>query len=132
MSTPTKRRTKRTKRAYVDLYDHPGILFSGCETILFPNGEPEIWIRSADHKHGFRIRADRGPYGLGISVSPFATFEILNNDDPDIVSRDEGLGGTSVVSYDPDPKAQAYKRWYDHQATEADIVLLGNEYGYSR
>jgi hypothetical protein len=66
---------KRTQALYTNLYKNPKALFpphassGGVDTILFPNGQNEIWFKSADGTLGFKMTVGNGPVGLGIHIS---------------------------------------------------------------
>jgi hypothetical protein len=94
----------------------------GTKTTLWPNGEREIWVKSADGTQGFSVRFSEGPYGLSLQVN----FLHLRTP-PDI--RIEEIGTyVGICQYRSDPKSQAFKRWYVEEETEADIALLGDGY----
>ena len=115
---------KRTKKLYTELYDHPNAMFpggptnAGVEVILYPNGQPEIWLRSG--LHSLKLTASRGPYGLGVSITSHVGSTPL--------TVRKGGYYCNITQYDATPKAAAYSRWYDGKETEADLRLLGSQY----
>lgn len=126
-------RPKRTKKRYMELFDEPEKLFPGVKTTLFPNGDNEMWIRSPDGKHGFSIKASLGPAGLGLTIKTFVmgndlTVRSYNHAYGDAHPTVSDVREVNVTSYNTDPRSQAFSRWYDGQATEEDLVLLGDEY----
>jgi len=120
-------RKRRTLKRYQELYRNPYSLFpagpnsEGVKTTIFPNGENEIWFQANDGL-GIRVTAGNGPAGLGIRVQRF----IAGN--PLTVTDDGLTGEVSVCQYRQDDRSQAFKRWYLHQETEADLEILGADY----
>ncbi len=55
----------------MDLYDNPERLFDGVRTILWPNGEPEIWFQTDDCL-SVRLRVSNGSAGLMLTINRFA------------------------------------------------------------
>ena len=101
------RRERRTKARYSKLFDDPTTLFPGCEVILFPNGEPEIWIRTTHSGSGaVRIRANHGPAGLMVDVQRFALATV-----PLTVFEHDAGADVQIVQYHSDPWSQAFKAW---------------------
>lgn len=116
---------RRTIKRYSDLYRDPAGLFPGVETVLFPNGEPEIWFKTADGM-GFRVTVSNGPHGLGIEARSFVGT-------PNLTPEDGAESfAVSTTQYRQTETAQAYKRWYRHQETLEDVALLGPEYDRTR
>lgn len=119
------KRMKRTKRAYVALFDNPTALFGngpdnpGVEAILYPNGERELWIKDA-RGHGVCIRASAGPAGFGLTIRTFG-------DAPMTIASHEGRY-IELVQYNSDERSQAFARWYAGKETDADIAILGENY----
>lgn len=113
---------RRTKKAYTDLYDDPTSLFKGCEVLLFPNGENEIWIRSQDRRRSFKITAGDGPAGLMIQVDRHAlaggSLSVSGNLD-DGKWTPSGLtdyASVAICQYRPDDWSQQFKAWIaDHE-----------------
>lgn len=105
---------RRTKRAYAELFDNPAYLFgAGTETVIFPNGEREIWIKSADGRKGFSIRASDGACGFSVRIRAFNGEGVTVHSD--YLSADKRLDGMreiECVDYYSDEYAQAFKRWY--------------------
>ena len=109
---------KRTKKAYADLYDNPAAIAEGsAQVILFPNGQKEIFIRTADDRQGFRLTVGQGPAGLSITLSPFTfspplsvTGNLANADATPSYSGD--FRDLEVCQYFPDPWSQAFKAHY--------------------
>jgi hypothetical protein len=112
---------RRTLKRYTELYHQPSSLFPGVETVVFPDGKPEIWFKTADGL-GFRVTVSNGPHGLGIEARSFVGTPNLTPED--------GQESFSVTAtqYRQSAKAQAYKRWYRQQETPEDLALLGPEY----
>ena len=118
---------KRTKKLYTDLYDNPRAMFpggtgndTGVEVILYPNGQPVIWLRSG--LHSLSLTASRGPHGLGVHISSQVGSTPLT------VRKEGSSSFCHITQYDDTPNAAAYSRWYDHKETEEDIQLLGPDY----
>lgn len=112
---------RRTKAAYGRLHDDPTALFDSCEVILWPNGAPEIWIRSTDGRRSFRLTASDGPAGLAINVERSvggAPLTVGGNLSPDYaVSNVQDFATFSACQYRPDAWSQAFKAWCaDHNA----------------
>lgn len=111
------RRRKGTLKRYADLYRDPGSLFQGVETLIFPNGEPEIWFRTAAG-HGFRLKVSWGPAGLAATLSRHTLtpgFTIAGNDHGspwEPFARDPEACEVTITQYDRDDWAQAFRRWY--------------------
>jgi hypothetical protein len=93
---------------------------------LWPNGQGnrEIWFKTADGKQGFSLSVSEGPHGLGARLYFFGGPSDIR---PDVVVSQYGRN-VEICQYKPDEKAQAFKRWYAHEETEADIALLGESY----
>jgi hypothetical protein len=112
---------RRTLKKYETLYRDRTSLFPNVETVLWPNGKPEIWFKTPDGL-GFRVRVSNGPAGLGVNVQSFVgtpnMSDAYGNDDFDV----------ELCQYRQDARSQAFKRWYRKQETEADITLLGETY----
>ncbi len=120
-------RRKRTKVSYSRLYDSPTNLFGGtCEVILFPNGEPEIWIRSTDGMRSFKITASDGPAGLAINVStrvggaPISVGGNLSGSYD--VAKPGDFAHVSLCQFKPDAWSQAFKAWYDASPEERESI----------
>lgn len=118
---------RRTLKRYENLYRDPTSLFPASdgarqlETILFPNGENEIWLRTPDGL-GVRIVASNGPHGLGVRVGSFVgTPKITAPDTQDEIE-------VELCQYRQDARSQAFRRWYRHEETTEDVALLGAEY----
>lgn len=125
-------RRRRTKKQYGELFDNPAALFGSAEVTLWPNGEPEIWIRGKG-SHSIRIRASEGPAGFGLTISTHAgatpmSVRMYDKDYKDVVQRQDGVREVCLTAYNNDPRAQAFKRWYDNEETAEDVALLGPEY----
>lgn len=111
-------RTRRTKAQYARLFDDPSALFGpGTKVTLYPNGEPEIWIQSADGCKGYRIRCGGGgPAGFGVTVGGFALGPVTsfsgNTPDNQPTNGDVDNFGLELCQYNRDERSQAYKRWY--------------------
>jgi hypothetical protein len=105
---------KRTKRAYAALFDEPSYLFgNGTETVLFPNGERDIWIKNTRGTKGFSIRASDGPCGFSVRIRAFNNDGVtVHSDYLPTTSRLEGLREVECIDYYSDEYAQAFKRWY--------------------
>lgn len=82
----------------------------------------EYWIKSeTDSPLGVRLEVSDGPHGLLVRVSPFVGT-------PDLTTVNDGDRSVAAVQYRQDPRAQAFKRWYQGTATDSDRALLGPEY----
>lgn len=118
-------RQKRTLKRYIELFRNPRSLFEGSpangisapETIIFPNGEREIWIKGQGNK-GFRIKASEGPAGLNVTVSRFVgcpPITISGNADDGQMTAIRNLPEAyelSLCQYNADDRSQAFKVWY--------------------
>jgi hypothetical protein len=80
------KRNKRTKKAYMELFDNPKALFDGVETIIFPNGQPEIWFKSDEL--GVRLKIGRGRAGMSITV-----YKLYATPNITVAASDESKGG---------------------------------------
>lgn len=120
---------RRTKKAYMELFDNREHLFEGVETLLWPNGEPEIWFKTGDGL-GFRLRVSNGPAGLGITINRFAggvPVTVTGNMPPDDeIAPQRDQTEVSICQYRSDARSQAFKRWYGSEGTEPhpDAVRL--------
>jgi len=107
---------RRTKKQYAELFDNPSALFNGAQVILWPNGQPEIWIRSADGNRAIKITARDGNAGLGLTISRFACSEPLtatgNLHHDSAVANQQDFEEITVCQYRTDEQSQAFKRWY--------------------
>jgi len=124
---------RRLLRQYVDLYHDPTRLFSHgpveggvsyvgpVETILYPNGEPVIWFKTPDGL-GLRLTVSNGPAGLGIHLDAFTGT-------PELTIASPNSRHLELCQYRQDDRSQAYRRWYQRNASPADLVLLGPDYG---
>jgi hypothetical protein len=115
------RRTKRTKRAYQELHDRPADLFGpGAETIIYPNGEHHIWIKS--DLGTFKITAGHGPAGFSVTVSssvgdPAADLHALDRATYETTIQHD-VREVTVIQYHSDPYSQAFKSWYESDRDE--------------
>lgn len=111
-------RPKRTKKRYAELHDNPQALFEGVETIVFPNGENEIWFKD-DRGHGFKVVASRGPAGLGLRVSRFVGGAPIH---ARLFDKDYAMGRfpeaieAELTQYNPTDHARDFAAWYDADA----------------
>lgn len=96
----------------------------GTTVTLWPNGNREIWVKSGDQSLGFSIQFSEGPHGLSAKLYYFGGSLSEHAD----VRVDHFGNHVEICQYRPDAKAQAFKRWYAHEETEADIALLGEDY----
>lgn len=126
-------RTKRTKKQYTELYNNPEALFTGVQTIMWPNGVPEIWFKNAQG-YGFRVHVGNGPAGIGITVSRFVGTPGLSisgntvEDDAPFIGPD--MQEISLTQYKPDEKSQQFKKWYQSDAASRDengVALLADD-----
>lgn len=121
-------RRKRTLKLYETLYRNPLSLFPSngpttagdIETILFPNGENEIWIKDSKSGRGFRIRASNGPAGFALRVSTFGKAATI----ADVIPDNESAVGHDAVDfglciYNDDEKSQAFRARYVAKQTDA-------------
>jgi len=131
------KRIKRTKKAHADLLGNPTLLFGqgpdnpGARVRLWPNGEEEMWIEGRDGQV-LSIRASDGPAGLGVTVRALGatgpiTAAAYDRDYQTATLTHEARQVTMTV-YRADERAQAFKRWYHAEETEADRALLGERY----
>lgn len=111
---------RRTIKRYVELYHDPSTLFHGVNVTVFPNGENEIWLKTADGL-GVKVRVGNGPAGLGIQIDTFGGTPTLTVASPDGTHME-------VCQYRQDARSQAFRRWYRGEETAADVDLLGPEY----
>lgn len=117
---------KRTIKAYVDLFRNPRALFppsaasNGVETVIYPNGQREIWFSDVHNgiQRGIRLTVGSGPYGLGIHIDTFAGTA------PVSVMSTNG-NHIELCQYDPLPRAQAFKEAY--QAGDLDTFYKTTE-----
>lgn len=119
---------RRTLVAYANLFRNPNALFppsassEGVDVILFPNGQNEIWLKSADGTLGFRIVAGNGPAGLGLQISTFIGTPpvTVRTDDPGSVDSKY----VDLCQYRQDDESLAFKAWYDADpATRGDSPI---------
>lgn len=102
-----------------------GLATTDAVTItLWPNAAREIWVRTEDHQLGFKIEFSEGPHGLSARLYFFGGSADVR---PDIVAHAFGRYA-DVTQYRSTDQAQAFKRWYAHEETDADIALLGESY----
>lgn len=131
--------TKRQmKKKYSDLFDHPHALFgngpnnTGARVTLWPNDENELWIQDASGQHSVKITASNGPAGLGITIHQHVGATPMTvrayGQDYALPQPSENVREVCITMYNADERSQAFKRWYDQQETETDLVLLGSEY----
>lgn len=120
-------RKRRTKKAYTELYDDPTTLFEGCEVILFPNGVPEIWIKSTRYPyHQVVVQASRGPAGMGLTLrrtigsAPLTASGNLADKHmtvyPPKGERHPDYCQMEIVQMDGTPFAVAHRAWYEGRA----------------
>jgi hypothetical protein len=128
------KRTKHTKKQYTELFDNPKALFQNVKTTLWPNGVPEIWF-SNDQGYGFRVAVSNGPAGMGITISRFIGTPGLTISGNQADSGWSSFIGpdmqeVSLTQYKPDDQSQAFKRWYQSDASERDengVALLADD-----
>ena len=118
-----RKRNKRTKTAYAELFDNPSALFQDAEVLLWPNGVPEIWIRSKDGRKGFRITAGQGNAGFALTIGKFALSAPMTvggnlQKDMEVFHAGDAYE-VSLCQYNDDELSQAFKRWYHHTGDEA-------------
>lgn len=116
---------RRTKRKYMELFDDPTTLGSNCQVILFPNGQPELWVKSLDGRRGMTLRFGDGPAGLMVGVQRHlftAGMTIGGNLSPDYEvyppkgeSRPD-FADLSIVQYKPDDWSQLFRAWCEGRA----------------
>lgn len=85
---------------------------------------------------GFKITAGRGPHGFSVTVARSGL--VMHGDLPTVLrasdvdyapaARAENAREVTLTVYDANAKAQAFKRWYDAEASEQDISELGETY----
>lgn len=117
------KRRRRTKTAYAALFDNPKALFPSCETILFPNGEAQIWFRDdSNSKLLLRVSASLGPAGLSVTIQrstcglPLTISGNVGRDYAPLVVDD--VREITVTQYRDTPAAQAFKRWYQSDCND--------------
>jgi hypothetical protein len=125
---------RRTKKQYTDLHDNPESLFgAGVQTILWPSGVPEIWFKDKEGR-GFKVCVSSGPAGFSIRMSPFIgspALTVSGNKTGDWA----GFSGPDLVEatltqYKADEKSQAFKAWYQSDASERDdkgLAILNDD-----
>lgn len=127
---------KRTKKAYLDLYDNPFALFGrdeetgrGAKVLLYPNGCREIWIQNANGSKSFSIVASEGPAGFSLTIKPAVgtpDATLLGAISPDYKPVNvDGLRDISICQYNSDYRSQLFKRWYmaDSKDMETRLAL---------
>jgi len=114
---------KRTKRAYLRLYDQPNYLFGrGTRTTIFPNGARELWIKNVDGTVSFSIRASDGPAGFGLSILahvgtlPVDVHSMKRSDYRTVITPD--CREITCIAYYPDAYSQQYRTWYMSDAKD--------------
>lgn len=101
---------RRTKAQYARLFDDPTRLFPNVETILFPNGKPEIWFKARDGRLSICLEVSVGPYGMGINMrrhvgtEPITVFHGTN--------AYSDLEYAELCQYLPHPTSQRFKEHY--------------------
>lgn len=124
-------RTRRTKKRYTDLFVNPKALFDGVETVLWPNGEPEIWFKADNGRLRISVRASLGPAGLSVLVRKHvATDELTasgNHSDGSPITIDD-VWELSLTQYRQTPAAQAFKAWYQSAPDDPRREQLRVEY----
>lgn len=114
-----RKRKRRTKAAYQELFDDPTCLLPGAEVILFPNGEPKIWIRGP-HGTQIAIEGGAGPHGLSVRLDGPAvaagdyTVQVTDKGHKEMGWHD-GAKHISVTQYFHDEESQAFKEEYWHR-----------------
>lgn len=104
---------RRTKKAYANLYDHPKSLFgggpdnTGVDVILWPNGEPEMWLQT--RIHSVRITASRGPYGMNINIQAHAGCAPLSIQPNSTEDGSKSCREVDITLYDDNDKARAFQ-----------------------
>jgi hypothetical protein len=127
------KKPKRTKKQYTDLFINPQALFGEVETILWPNGVPEIWFK--DKKGcGFRIQVSSGKAGLSLTVSRFVGTPALsmsgNQADTEwtpFVGPD--MQEIGLTQYRADAYSQAFKQWYQADSESRETLKHPDEMG---
>lgn len=116
---------KRTKRAYMRLYDQTNYLFGrGTRTVIFPNGAREIWISNADGTASFAITASDGPAGFGVTIK--AAVGTLPADAHVMTRQDyrtritEDVREIGFTAYYQDEYAQQFRKWYADDSRGAE------------
>ncbi len=117
------KRRKRTKRAYAELFDNPGLMFGPhAQVTLFPNGQHEIWIKS--QLGTFRITAGNGPAGFGITVSsavgdPLTVAGVTDRKTYSETQHDD-VWEVRLTQPHADAYSQQFARWYACDAKDDD------------
>jgi hypothetical protein len=113
-------KNKRTKKDYDQLYRSPKHLFpptassAGVDTILFPNGQNEIWFKDEYGRH-FTVVASSGPAGFSVTVKAGfnASATLLGAKYPGYECFDEDdVKEVTLCQYNQDEASQAFKAWY--------------------
>jgi hypothetical protein len=111
---------KRTKKDYDQLYRSPKHLFpptassAGVDTILFPNGQNEIWFKDEYGRH-FTVVASSGPAGFSVTVKAGfnASATLLGAKYPGYECFDEDdVKEVTLCQYNQDEASQTFKAWY--------------------
>lgn len=112
----TRKAPKRTLEP-INGYRGPS---GGSNVYELPAGQ--YWIKSADGRLGVTLTVGTdGPYGIGLQIDTHVGTPTLTIASPD-------GNHIELCQYRDDPKSQAFRRWYLHQETPADLALLGPEY----
>jgi hypothetical protein len=130
-----RQKTRRYKIDYARLYDNPNGLFDGVDVVLYPNGQPAIWLRDnrgAEYSQtdfgqpvgayrpknlGVEIIARRGPMGLGLEIRSFVGapgLTVGGNETGNTApfGPDVELSHIEICQYDNNPTARAYRQAY--------------------
>lgn len=118
-------RQKRTKKRYKDLFENPADLVCGsggsngdAGTILFPNGEREIWFKHYGKRTiGMSVRFSAGPAGISVTIQRFTCspgLTVSGNAENTYASLDvkEDAAEVVVTQYFDSDWAQTFKKWY--------------------
>ena len=113
----TRRTTKRTKKHYTELFDNPGALLKDASVILWPNGQPVIWIRDGESGRGFEIKAGKGRVGFSVTVRAIGPAAACHVADPNYqVTVPPDAREVTLCQYDDTDHARAFRAWYEHDA----------------
>ncbi len=105
----------------------------GCPADIYRLPAGRYWVSGVNGEN-IEISISDGPSGVGIRVKgfngslPFVETERFAWGKEDPPAQNDGFTEISVCQYRPDPRSQAFSRWYRNQETEADIAILGEEY----
>lgn len=125
---------KRTRKLFASLRDNLAPIFgpstTGFTVTTFPNGiAHDVWVQSKDGRLGFSVHIGEGPYGLSVDVRSFDSRRFsVSSDDPSDPTGYASRREVHATLYRDTAEAEAFRRWYHHEETSADVALLGPDY----